>query len=288
MTRHPLLYALAAIVLWASLATLGAAVSSLPPFFTVGVSLMIGSLCALKHWREWQVPPATLLLGVAGLFGYHFFLFLAFRLAPAVEANLLNYLWPLLIVLLSPVLLSGYHLSARHILGALAGFAGAALVVTGGQLSINLAALPGYGSAVLAALLWACYSLLTKRVRPFPTAAIGGFCLLSGVLSLLCHTLMEPAVSPSASQWLTLLLLGAGPMGLAFFLWDKALKLGDPRQIGALSYLTPLLSTLLLVASGRGQLGPATGAAIALIVGGALAGTLDWQALRRKRKHPGY
>jgi drug/metabolite transporter (DMT)-like permease len=93
---------------------------------------------------------------------------------------------------------------------------------------------------------------------------------------------MEPAVHPSASQWLTLLLLGAGPMGLAFFLWDKALKLGDPRQIGALSYLTPLLSTLLLVASGRGQLGPTTGAAIALIVGGALAGTVDWKGLRRR------
>lgn len=282
MRQHPLFYALAAIVLWASLATLGASVAVLPPFFTVGVSLMVGSLCAIRHWRQWRVPPATLLLGVVGLFGYHFFLFVAFRLAPAVEANLLNYLWPLLIVLLSPVLLPGYHLNTRHILGALAGFVGAALVVTGGKLSVDLTALPGYGCAALAALLWAGYSLLTKRVPAFPTAAIGGFCLLSGALSLACHALMEPAVQPSASQWLTLLLLGAGPMGLAFFLWDKALKLGDPRQIGALSYLTPLLSTLLLVASGRGQLGPTTGMAIALIVGGALAGTVDWKGLRRR------
>ena len=125
MRQHPLFYALAAIVLWASLATLGASVAALPPFFTVGVSLMVGSLCAIRHWRQWRVPPATLLLGVVGLFGYHFFLFVAFRLAPAVEANLLNYLWPLLIVLLSPVLLPGYHLNTRHILGALAGFVGA-------------------------------------------------------------------------------------------------------------------------------------------------------------------
>ena len=241
-----------ALALWAFLGVLTRLAAGLPPLqltamgFAVAAALSLAVVAARGRLGLLRVAPIAWLHGVGGLFGYHALYFAALHWAPPVEANLLNYLWPLLIVLLSPVLLPGYHLNTRHILGALAGFVGAALVVTGGKLSIDLTALPGYGCAALAALLWAGYSLLTKRVPAFPTAAIGGFCLLSGALSLACHALMEPAVHPSASQWLTLLLLGAGPMGLAFFLWDKALKLGDPRQIGALSYLTPLLSTLLL------------------------------------------
>jgi drug/metabolite transporter (DMT)-like permease len=64
-----------------------------------------------------------------------------------------------------------------------------------------------------------------------------------------------------------------GPLGAAFFLWDAALKRGDARHIGLLSFLTPLLSTLLLLAM-RGERPSATvGIAAAMIVGGAVLGT---------------
>ncbi|AXK39801.1 DMT family transporter [Crenobacter cavernae] len=280
MLRNPLYAAAGAILLWASLATLGALTKNLPPFFVVGVSLCIGSLLALPRVREWKVPVKTLAVGLYGLFGYHFLLFFAFRHAPAMEANLINYLWPLLIVLLAPLIVPGTQLMRRHIIGGLLGFVGAGLIVSGGRLAFDATSGFGYGLAVAAAIVWSTYSLLTKRLPPFPTGAVGGFCLLSGLLALACHALFEPATQPTTGQWLSLIGLGVGPMGGAFFLWDRAMKGGDPRQIGALSYTTPMLSTLLLVASGQGQLTPLTGVAIGLILGGALLGTVDRRLLK--------
>ncbi|QEL54464.1 DMT family transporter [Chromobacterium paludis] len=275
MPNQPLPLAAGAILLWASLATLGALTRGLPPFLVVGVSLCVGSLLSIGRMRDWKVPIPTLLIGIYGLFGYHFLLFFAFRLAPALEANLLNYLWPLLIVLLTPLFRPGAKLNRRHLIGGAMGFIGAGLIVTGGKLALSQQYLPGYLLAMAAAVIWSTFSLLLSRLRAFPSSAMGGFCLISGLLSLLCHALFEPAAAPSAAQWATLLLLGLGPMGGAFFLWERALRLGDPRQIGSLSYATPLLSTLLLTASGQGQLNPLTGVAILLILDGALLGTLQ-------------
>ncbi|UTH74727.1 DMT family transporter [Chromobacterium sp. IIBBL 290-4] len=280
MPPTSILLAAGAILLWASLATLGALTRSLPPFFVVGVCLSVGSLLSLHRIRDWRMPPATMLIGVYGLFGYHFLLFFAFRHAPTMDANLLNYLWPLLIVMLSPLAQSGAKLTPRHLAGCLLGFAGAALIVTGGKLSLSQQYLPGYLLAIAAAVVWSTFSLALNRLANLPKGAMGGFCLASGLLSLLSHALLEPAAQPNAQQWLTLLLLGLGPMGGAFFLWERALKLGDPRQIGSLSYATPLLSTLLLAASGQGQLNQMAIYAIALILGGALLGTLPSRKAR--------
>ncbi|KMN33894.1 permease [Chromobacterium sp. LK1] len=279
MISRPIAFAGGAILLWASLATLGAQTRSLPPFFVVGMCLLIGSLLSIRRYRDWKVPPRTLLVGVYGLFGYHFLLFFAFRHAPAMEANLLNYLWPLLIVMLSPILLPGTVLHGRHILAGILGFCGAALIVSGGKFALSGAHLGGYLLAIAAAIVWSTFSLLTRRLPSFPNSAVGGFCLLSGLLSLLCHSLFEPSVAPSQTQWLSLILLGIGPMGGAFFLWDRALKEGDPRQIGSLSYATPLLSTLLLIGSGQGQLNAVAASAIVLILGGALLGSLPSRAV---------
>lgn len=267
------LYALAAILIWSSLALLSVQLGNVPPFLLVGVALIIGGLCGLPRWRDWRVPGKTLLLGCYGLFGYHFCLFMALRFAPPLEANLINYLWPLLIVLLSPVLLPPTRLEARHWLGGLLGLAGCVLIVLGkGELSLSGQHGLGYVLAAVAAVMWASYSLLTQRVPPFPTGAIGGFCLASGLLALLAHAALEPAYSLSRSEWGWIALLGLGPMGAAFFLWDAALKRGDARAIGTLAYLTPLLSTTLLAVFGGGRFGMQAALALLLILGGAWLG----------------
>jgi drug/metabolite transporter (DMT)-like permease len=245
-----------------------------------GLALCVGGLLALPLSRfevsRWRVPLPTLALGVGGLFGFHFLLFMALRLAPPVQANLINYLWPLFMVLLSPWLLPGMRLQAVHIAAALLGFAGAALVILGDPAGAGQQAGGwswGYLLALLSALVWASYSLLTRRVPHFPTAAIGGFALLSGLLSLLCHAWLEPAVALTGRDMLLIGALGLGPMGAAFFLWDIALKRGDTRQIGILSYLTPLASTGMLVLVGDRAFTWNIGLAALMIVGAALLGT---------------
>jgi drug/metabolite transporter (DMT)-like permease len=268
---------LGAILLWASLASLVTLLSDIPPLLLTGIGLIIGALVSIPSLRfginPWKVPAKTLLLGVYGLFGYHFMLFLGLQNAPAVEANLVNYLWPLLIVLLSPVFTKSLSLNFRYVLAAISGFAGAALAITSNSAGFGFASIElGYLFALAAAVIWATYSLGTTKVPSFPTPAIGLFAAVSGVLAIVAHFLFEPAATISSGDWLLLVVLGAGPLGGAFYLWDAALKIGDPRRIGLLAFLTPLLSTALLVLVSGESLSWQLLIATALIVGGALLG----------------
>jgi drug/metabolite transporter (DMT)-like permease len=205
---------------------------------------------------------------VGGLFGYHALYFAALALAPAVEANLLNYLWPLLIVLFSrPVL--GLRLGKRRLGGVACGFAGCVLLVGAGA-SFPAGAGWGFACAVGCAVVWALYSVTSKRMAAVPTEAVAGFCLGSAVLAGAAHLAFEATVPPDARQWAAVLLLGAGPLGAAFFLWDVGMKRGDPRLLGTLAYAVPVASTLLLVAAGEGVLDWRVAVAGALVVGGGV------------------
>jgi len=266
--------ALGAVGLWSLLALLAVRLAEVPPFLLLGLCLGGAGLMAIPTWRQWRVPAATLLLGVYGLFGFHLLLFLALRNAPAVEANLVNYLWPLLIVVLAPAVVPKIRLTWRHAIAVSLGLLGAALLITGGRWTFSGAYWQGYAFAAGSAFVWATYSLLTRRVANFPTAAVGLFCLVSGLLALVCHGMLEPRFMPSPGQGMLMALLAVGPMGAAFFLWDAALKRGDPRTIGALAYLTPLGSTFWLLVAGVGTPTPLIAAATLLIVGGAVLGTV--------------
>jgi drug/metabolite transporter (DMT)-like permease len=271
--RQAHLSALGAIALWATLASLGVSLAQVPPFLLTGLALVVGSVPAWPQWRQWQVAPAALALGVYGLFGFHLLLFVALRHAPPVQANLVNYLWPLLMVVLAPLALRGVRLRPVHGLAALLGFAGAALAILGGR-RVDGGFAWGYLPALGAAVIWATYSLGTRRLaergQAFPTAAIGLFALVSGALSLACHALWEPAAALSLRDALLVVAMGLGPLGAAFFLWDRALKDGDPRTIGVLSYLTPLASTTLLALVTGRPLTLTLGVAALMIVGAAL------------------
>ena len=213
LTRAPVL-ALGAIALWVSLAALGVALQHVPPFLLTGLALLVGSLWALPlsgwNWRVALLPWRTLALGVYGLFGYHFLLFMALRDAPPVQANLVNYLWPLGMVVMAPLLLPGTQVTRKHLAAAAVGFAGAAWAILGGQNLNGLDTAPSWGYlwALGAAFVWASYSLLTQRVAAFATAALGVFALVSGLLALVCHVLLEPATALSWQDGIYLVAMG--------------------------------------------------------------------------------
>ncbi|WP_071674053.1 aromatic amino acid exporter YddG [Nioella nitratireducens] len=280
-----------AVLLWALLAYFTAASGQVPPFQLTAMSFGIGGLSGILTWivrpqgpRALRQPLKVWALGVGGLFGYHLLYFTALRNAPTVDASLIAFLWPLLIVLFS-ALAPGERLRLHHVAGAVMGFAGAALIVTRGQgLTLNPDYAFGYSLALLAALFWSSYSVLSRRFAEVPTDVVTGFCLVTALLATGAHLMLEDTVWPATTgEWLAVIGLGVGPVGLAFFVWDIGVKRGDIQVLGAASYSAPLLSTLLLIALGESPATWAVAGACLLITLGATVAAKDMLFRRRAR-----
>jgi drug/metabolite transporter (DMT)-like permease len=281
--RIATLIGLTAILIWSLLAALTVATGKIPAFQLAAMTFAIGTLVGPLTWigrpgairALWQ-PPMVWIVGVGGLFGYHALYFLALRFAPPAEAGLLNYLWPLLIVLFSS-LLPGERLAPHHVIGALLGLAGTVLLLAGNSGSgFAPGQLPGLIAAFVAAFVWAAYSVMSRKLKSVPTDAVAGFCLATALLAAMMHGMLEVTVWPATSaQWLAVGALGVGPVGAAFYAWDIGMKRGDIRVLGAASYATPLLSTAFLILAGFAK--PSANIAIAavLIAGGGLIAAKD-------------
>jgi drug/metabolite transporter (DMT)-like permease len=286
--RTATLIGLTAILMWSLLAALTVATGEIPAFqlaaMTFAIGALVGSLTWIGRWeaiRSLRQQPTAWMVGVGGLFGYHALYFLALRFAPPAEAGLLNYLWPLLIVL-SSSLLPGERLLPHHIIGAVLGLAGTVLLFAGNKASgFASGQLPGLIAAFVAAFVWAAYSVMSRKLKAVPTDAVAGFCAVTALLAAGVHELVEVTVWPDTpAQWLAIAALGVGPVGAAFYAWDIGMKRGDIRVLGAASYATPLLSTAFLILAGFAR--PSANIAIAavLIAGGGLIAAKDMIARR--------
>jgi len=280
--RTATLIGLTAILMWSLLSVMTVATGTIPAFQLAAMTFAIGALVGSLSWigrpdalAALRQPPIAWIVGVGGLFGYHALYFLALRLAPPAEAGLLNYLWPLLIVLFSSLLL-GERLAAHHIIGAVLGLAGTVLLFAGSTGSVTPAQVPGLVAAFVAAFVWATYSVASRRLKSVPTDAVAGFCAATALLAAAVHALVEVTVWPAtALQWLSVIALGIGPVGAAFYVWDIGMKRGDIRVLGAASYATPLLSTAFLILAGFAKASANIAIAAVLIAGGGLIAAKD-------------
>ncbi len=265
-----------AVLLWSGLALLTVGAKRLPPFQLVGLTFAVAGAMglALAAWRgrslqaEARRWPGAALLATAALAGYHFCYFVALRNAPAVDASLIAYLWPLLIVLFAGVAHGG--LRPAHLAGAGLGLLGTWLVVsTRGALSLDAAYAAGYAAAAACALIWSAYSVANRRFAGAPVDVVTLACLATAALGGVAHALFERSIAPAPLEWLAVMLLGLGPVGAAFFLWDYGTKHGNLPLLGVFSYAAPVLSTMLLVAAGGAEPVWLVGAGALLVGGGA-------------------
>lgn len=268
-----------AVVLWSLLAVVTAFNNYIPAFQLLGSSFFIATIVGIIYMRltkqsfkiflklKWYVWA----LGIYGLFGYHLSYFFALRYAPPIEANLINALWPLLIVLGSVLVTKG-GLRWWHIIGALLGLAGVVNVsFANGISNFKWEYLTGYGFAIACALIWSSYSLLSSKLPNIPTAAVTGFCFITSILAFICHYMFEQTIWPQTTfNWSMLILIGVGPIGASFYLWDYGMKKGDIRALGAASYLSPIFATVFLALAGFGQLTSTIIVSCVLVVGGAI------------------
>lgn len=267
-----------AVALWSLLALLTILAGPVPPFQLTAMCFALGGGLGLV-WVALsgdgfgalrRLGPTVWAVGVGGLFGYHVLYFTALRLAPAAEASLVAYLWPILIVLFS-ALLPGERLRAGHLAGAAIAFVGAWLVVLGPDAAFARGHLPGLAAAAACAVIWAGYSVLSRRLAAAPTSSVAVFCLATAALSTLAHLAFETTAWPDgAAAWAAVAALGAGPVGLAFYVWDVGCKRGDIQLLGVSAYAAPLVSTLALVGAGVARPSPGLALAAVLIAVGAL------------------
>jgi drug/metabolite transporter (DMT)-like permease len=274
-----------AVLLWSSLAPLTVVAHGIPPLQLLATTFGIAFLCGLS-WvalvgggpalkRLWQ-PFGYFAFTVAALFGYHALYFTALALAPAPQASLVAYLWPLLMVLFAALGTGEQGFRVIHILGGVLGLTGAALLLLAGDGHRIPAPHRTLGllAALGCALTWSTYSVANKQFRNVPTEAMVLVCGIVATMGLFAHCLVgEPTIAPQGSQWTATLALGVGPVGLAFFAWDHGTKQGNVSLLGTLSYGAPVLSTLLLVILGRAPASPELVAACALVTAGALVAT---------------
>lgn len=272
-----------AVLMWALLALMSAASGQVPPFQLAAMTFLIGGLMGAVTWPFRKGAMASLrqdwpvwLVGVGGLFGYHFVYFSAIRAAPAVEVSLIAYLWPLFLVVFS-AFLPGERLRLHHVVGVMLGLAGAVLIITRGKgLSLAEGFTAGHALAFLCSLIWSGYSVLSRRFGQVSTDVVAGFCLVTALLSAACHVVFETTVWPAdATQWMAVLGLGLLPVGAAFYTWDYGVKHGDIMVLGAASYASPVLSTLVLVATGFAAFTWPVLAACLLITLGAVIAAKD-------------
>jgi drug/metabolite transporter (DMT)-like permease len=288
-SRTATLIGLTAILMWSLLTVFTVTTGRIPAFQLAAMTFAIGGLLGCASWlvrpggvASLRQPLVAWVVGVGGLFGFHALYFLALRLAPPAEAGLLNYLWPLLIVLFSS-LLPGERLAPHHIIGALLGLVGTVLLFAGNTgTHYEATQIPGFIAAFTAALVWTAYSVLSRKLKAVPTDAVAGFCLATALLAATVHFSIERTVWPETpAQWLAIVALGIGPVGAAFYAWDIGMKRGDIRVLGAASYATPLLSTAFLIAAGFAQATATIALAALLIAGGGLIAAKDMFRLRR-------
>ena len=229
-------------------------------------------------------PLLAWVIGVGGLFGYHALYFIALSKAPVLEASLIAYLWPLFIVLFSS-LLPGERLYIRHLIGVVLSLFGCWLLLGGASSEFDLRYLDGYLAAFCCALIWASYSVAGRWVRQVPTDTVGLFCGICALLGGISHYLWEATVWPQSSlQWLGIVGLGFGPLGLAYFclgLWCE--ERGICRCWACYPMPPPLISTGMLILFTGIEATTIIYLACGAIVGGALIASMGGLCFRKLR-----
>lgn len=239
-----------AVFLWSTLAVSAVSLTAVPVFLQLGIAFLGPGLIALTP-QTWKLKQKRdfieILLSALALFAYHAFLFLAFRLANPFIVNVINYLWPFLLILATPLFFSEKKLNRHHFFSALLCLIGVALLFTDeSQQKIEIT---GFILAFFAALTWPLYSLGKAKFSSLPeSVALPWSCLITSLLFFLLASFEgQTSLALDPRQALILLWMSLGPFGLAFYFWSLALKHGDPRWIGLISYLTPVLSTVLIL-----------------------------------------
>lgn len=211
-----------------------------------------------QQWLVWVV-------GIVGIIGNDVAYFAAIQHAPAVQVTLINYLWPVFLVVLLSTLPSE-KLSISSVCGTILGILATMLILKPGDaLNFNADHMLGYLYAFGGMLTWAGYVLFTQHHQKVPKEMTGIYCGAGALLCAIIHTQCEVWVTPTLSETSLLVIAGLlSGMG-AYYCWDYGSKQGNIQLLTVLSYFAPILSVFMLILTGQGHLTSRLGLACVLV-----------------------
>lgn len=239
-----------AILLWSVGALITTTFKNLPSYEIISITLGSASLTlfATIAWQgKWDVFEKAelfpILLATCAITGLQYFYNEAFKYAPALDADLINYLWPIHLLLLSTIL-PNERLRMNQLLGAILAFLGIMVLL----ITTTAHSLPGanyvYGcfAALLDGLLWASYMIITRYFKRNPYEMTAVYFGLGALFTLTLHFKYETYVAPTYTQSAGLLTMGVFVIGSAYTLWTYGIKYGNYKLMSVIAYLTPILS----------------------------------------------
>jgi drug/metabolite transporter (DMT)-like permease len=269
-----------AIPLWATWPALALRALEMPAFECLTIAFLCGWIAlgctqrtatsmASKHTGllSW-VPAIACALGLCGSNAFHI---LATHYIPAAEANLISYLWPVMIVGIG-AMLGLFRLRPRQIVGLGLGFAGAVILMGGGAMALSV---QGTTLALLSGVSWALYCIFRLKWKAVAGPVLARGCALSTVLCFGMHLLLEPTVIPRAGAIAAAAAVGVVPLAFGNLLWDEGFRRGDSQLLAVMAYATPLCSALLLAGCGLESLTWTLGLGALVIVAAGLLSRSD-------------
>ncbi len=216
-------------------------------------------------------------LGFLSPFLYYTVLFKAYSILPAQEAQPLNFVWPLVLVLLSvPILKQKIH--PRDIVAILISFFGVLIISTQGHLlSFKLTDPLGVALATGSSIPWALYWIYNVKDKQDEAVRLFLNFTFASVYVFILMLSAGELQTPSLFGALGMTYVGLFEMGITFLIWLKALKLAESTaSVTSLIYLVPFLSLIVIYFVLDEKILPSTIVGAVFIVGGIM-----FQKLRR-------
>jgi drug/metabolite transporter (DMT)-like permease len=285
MTNHKksLILAIAAVILWSTIGsafkiTLRYIEFDSLLFFASIVSLLVFLVILIVRRKLFLFGQLTkkdfrqaAILGLLNPFLYYLVLLKAYSLLLAQEAGTLNYIWPLVLVLLSIPLL-GQKISFAGLLAVIISFSGTVIIGTRGEfLSLGFSNPLGVALTLVSAVLWSLYWIFGMKDKK--DEALKLFLNFSfGLVYILFYLLLTGRfVWPSVYGWIGSVYIGTFEMGITFFLWLNALKYATTTvKISNLVFLSPFISLIFIHFFVGEKILSTTIAGLTFIVGGIL------------------
>lgn len=247
-------YAMISILLWSTTSTITKLllknldsmqillISSFFAFiFLFIVNIFKGYLKELKNYTIKDYSEIAI-LGTLGTFLYNLFLYLGINTLQASQAFILNYLWPIMIVIFACLILKE-KITKRKIIAILLSFAGVILVTTNGDIcNVEINSIIGMIYCILAAVSYGLFSVLNKKKNYNNYVSMMLFYFTSFCISLIYSLITKKIFIPEFNQLLGLLWRGVFTCAIAFTSWAIALKEGNTTKISNLAYITPFIS----------------------------------------------